>query len=66
MGPGTDCLNPSNRSAAMARKLAWMESQNLEGFVARALDKQEAHEAERDKAFAAHVCAKFPRKHSKD
>jgi hypothetical protein len=63
---------------AMARKLVWIDSQNFEGlgcsqcqwvfkpsgpFVGRALDKmKDAYEAERDKEFAVHVCAKFPRK----
>ncbi len=62
----------------MARKLVWIESQNFQGFgcsecqwvfestspfVGRSLDKmKEAYEAERDKAFASHVCANFSRK----
>ena len=61
----------------MARKLVWIETKNFEGFgcsecqwvfkstspfVGRSLDKmKETYEAERDKEFAAHVCAKFPR-----
>ena len=59
----------------MARKLVWIETKNFEGFgcsecqwvfkstspfVGRALDKmKEAYEAERDKEFAAHVCAQY-------
>jgi hypothetical protein len=61
----------------MARKLVWIETKIFVGsgcsecqwvfkstspFVGRSLDKmKEAYEAERDKEFAAHVCAKFPR-----
>jgi hypothetical protein len=61
----------------MARKLVWIENRNFEGFgcsncqwvfkttgpfIGRSLDKmKEAYEAERDKEFAAHVCAKYSR-----
>jgi hypothetical protein len=61
----------------MARRLVWIETKTFVGFgcsecqwvfnstspfVGRSLDKmKEAYEAERDKEFAAHVCAKFPR-----
>ncbi|MGB7436399.1 MAG: hypothetical protein WBR26_05905 [Candidatus Acidiferrum sp.] len=61
----------------MARKLVWIESQNFEGFgcsecqwlfkpssplIGKSLDEmKQAYEAERDKQFVAHVCAKFPR-----
>lgn len=60
----------------MPRKLVWINDQNFQGFgcsecqwvfkttgpfIGRSLDKmKQVYEAERDKEFAAHVCAKFP------
>jgi len=62
---------------AMPRKLVWIKSQNFEGFgcsecqwvfnptgalVDKSFDQmKETYEAERDKGFVAHACAKFPR-----
>jgi hypothetical protein len=59
------------------RKLVWIEKQNLQGFgcsecnwvfnpsvavVGESLDEMKRkYEAQRDKEFAAHVCAKHPR-----
>jgi hypothetical protein len=64
-------------TAAMPRKLVWVESQSFEGFgcsecnwmfnppgalVGKSLDKmKQTYEAQRDKEFAAHVCVKPPR-----
>jgi hypothetical protein len=61
----------------MPRNLVWIKSQNFEGFgcsecqwvlnsigalVGESFDQmKETYEAERDKEFAAHTCAKFPR-----
>jgi hypothetical protein len=61
----------------MPRQLVWIESQNFEGFgcsecnwafnppgalVGESLDAmKQNYEAQRDKEFAAHVCAKHPR-----
>jgi hypothetical protein len=61
----------------MPPKLVWIENPSFQGFgcsecqwmfksispfVGSALDKmKEAYKAERDKEFAAHICAKFPR-----
>jgi len=61
----------------MPRKLVWIENQNLQGFgcsecgwvfnpfgalVGESLDEmKQKYEAQRDKEFAAHVCAKHPR-----
>jgi hypothetical protein len=60
----------------MPRNLVWIKSQNFEGFgcsecqwvfnptgtlVDKSLDQmKQTYEAERDKEFAAHTCAKFP------
>jgi hypothetical protein len=65
----------------MARKLVRVESQNFLGFgcsecqwvfkstspfVGSSLDKmKQAYEAELDKEFAVHFCAKFPRANPK-
>src|SRR4029077_6575192 len=62
------------------RKLVWMENQNLRGFgcsecnwifnpsgapVGESLDEmKQKYEAQRDKEFAAHVCANHPRARS--
>jgi hypothetical protein len=59
------------------RKLVWIEKQNLQGFgcsecnwvfnpsgalASESLDEMKRkYEAQRDKEFAAHVCAKHPR-----
>jgi hypothetical protein len=59
----------------MARKLVWIETKNFEGFgcsecqwvfksssalFVKTFDQmKQAYEAERDKAFTAHVCAQF-------
>jgi hypothetical protein len=64
-------------NAAMPRELAWIQNQNFQGFacsecnwvfnpsgalVAESLgEMKRKYEAERDKEFAAHVCAKHPR-----
>jgi hypothetical protein len=64
-------------TAAMPRKLVWVENQKFEGFgcsgcnwvfkpfsaiVAESLDEmKQKYEAERDKEFAAHVCAEHRR-----
>jgi hypothetical protein len=64
-------------TAAMLRKLVWIESQSFEGFgcsecnwvfdpasalVGGSLDEmKQGYEAQRDKEFAAHVCVKPPR-----
>ncbi len=64
-------------TAAMPRKLVWIESQTFEGFgcsecnwafkppgalVGESLDEmKEKYEAQRDKEFAAHVCVKHAR-----
>jgi hypothetical protein len=61
----------------MPRKLVWIESQKFVGFgcseclwvfkstspfVGRSLDRmKQAYKAEIDGAFAAHLCAEFPR-----
>jgi hypothetical protein len=61
----------------MPRKLVWVESRNFEGFgcsacnwafkppgalLGESLDEmKQNYEAQRDKEFAAHVCAKHPR-----
>jgi hypothetical protein len=61
----------------MPRNLVWIKSQNFEGFgcsecqwvfnstgtlVDESIDQmKQAYEAERDKEFAAHACATFPR-----
>jgi len=61
----------------MPRKLVWIERQNLQGFgcsecnwvfnpsgalVGESLDEmKQKYEAQRDKEFAAHVCAELPR-----
>jgi len=63
-------------TAAMPRKLVWIESQTFEGFgcsecnwefeppdalVGKSLDEvKQKYEAQRDKEFAAHVCLKPP------
>jgi len=60
-------------TAAMPRKLVWIENQNFEGFgcsecnwvfkpssaiVTKSLDEmKQEYAAQRDKEFAAHVCA---------
>ena len=62
--------------SGMPRKLVWIEQQNLQGFgcsecnwmfkpagalVLESLDEmKQKYEAQRDKEFAAHVCAKHP------
>jgi hypothetical protein len=64
-------------SAAMPRKLVWIEKQNFQGFgcsecnwmfkpsealTGESLDElKEKYEAQREKDFAAHVCVKHPR-----
>jgi hypothetical protein len=64
-------------TAAMPRKLVWIEGQTFEGFgcsecswvfetstalVAESLDEmKQKYEAQRDNEFAAHVCVKPPR-----
>jgi hypothetical protein len=64
-------------NAAMPRKLVWIESQNFRGFgctecqwvfkpagalVGTSLDQmKQTYEAECNKEFAPHACAKFPR-----
>jgi hypothetical protein len=64
-------------TAAMPRKLEWMENENFQGYgcsecywkfktasalVGGSLDEmKQRYEAQRDKEFAAHVCAKPPR-----
>jgi len=61
----------------MPRKLVWIKKQDFQGFacsecnwafqpcgalVGQSLDEmKEKYEAQRDKEFAAHVCAKRPR-----
>ena len=61
----------------MPRMLVWIEKQNFQGFgcsechwvfnpsgalVGESLDEmKQKYEAQRDKEFAAHVCAKHPR-----
>jgi hypothetical protein len=61
-------------TAAMPRKLVWIETQNFEGFgcsecnwvfkpssaiVTKSLDEmKQEYGTQRDKEFAAHVCAK--------
>jgi hypothetical protein len=61
----------------MSRKLVWIENQNFQGFgcsecswvfkpsgayVGGSLDEmKQKYEAQRDKEFAAHVCAKHTR-----
>jgi hypothetical protein len=61
----------------MPRQLVWIEKQNFQGFgcsdchwvfnpsdslVGQSLDEmKDRYEAQRDKEFAAHVCAKHPR-----
>jgi hypothetical protein len=69
-------------SAAMPRKLVWIENENLAGFrcsecnwifkapgplVRESLDEmKQKYEAQRDKEFAAHVCVKHPRARSSE
>jgi hypothetical protein len=64
-------------TAAMPRKLVWIENKNLQGFgcsecnwvfktpgelAGESLDEvKRKYEAQRDKEFAAHVCVKHPR-----
>jgi hypothetical protein len=64
------------------RRLVWIEDQTLQGFgcsecnwmfnpsgppVGESLDEMKRkYEAQRDKEFAAHVCAKYPRAKPKD
>jgi hypothetical protein len=64
-------------TAAMPRKLVWIENKNFQGFgcsecnwmfrpshalVGESLDEmKEKYEAQRDKEFAAHDCVKHPR-----
>ena len=64
-------------TAAMPRKLVWIENQNFQGYgcsecywkfepasalVGGSLDEmKQRFEAQRDKEFAAHVCVKPPR-----
>jgi hypothetical protein len=64
-------------SAAMPRKLVWIEKQNFQGFgcsecnwmfqplgalVAESMDEmKQKYGAQRDNEFAAHVCVKHPR-----
>jgi hypothetical protein len=64
-------------SAAMPRKLVWIEKQNFQGFgctecnwmfkplgalVAESMDEmKQKYEAQRDNEFAFHVCVKHPR-----
>jgi hypothetical protein len=61
----------------MPRQLVWIENQNFQGFgcsqcnwvfnpygalVLQSLDEmKQKYEAQRDKEFAAHVCAEHPR-----
>jgi hypothetical protein len=61
----------------MRRKLVWVENQTFEGFgcsecnwafrpldavVGKSLDEmKQKYEAQRDKEFAAHICAEHPR-----
>jgi hypothetical protein len=61
----------------MRRKLVWVENRNFEGFgcsecnwvfrpldpvVGKSLDEmKQKYEAQRDKEFAAHICAEHPR-----
>jgi hypothetical protein len=61
----------------MRRKLVWIENLNFEGFgcsecnwvfrpldavVGKSLDEmKQRYEAQRDKEFAAHICAEHPR-----
>jgi hypothetical protein len=64
-------------TAAMPRKLVWIENQNFQGFrcsecnwkfkpagtlVGESLDEmKQKYEAQRDKEFSAHVCVKHAR-----